>query len=84
MLYPLPARALAGLVALAALSAGAQTAGAPVAQTAIHRQHTATAQDEIGLLHDLLRLDSGVLYDSRIFLVILFEDVAESFGCRMR
>lgn len=33
MLYPLPARALAGLAALAALSAGAQTAVAPVAQT---------------------------------------------------
>ena len=33
MLYPLPARALVGLAALAALSAGAQTAGAPVAQT---------------------------------------------------
>lgn len=33
MLYPLPARALAGLAALATLSAGAQTAGAPVAET---------------------------------------------------
>ena len=33
MLYPLPARALAGLAVLAALNVGAQTAGAPVAET---------------------------------------------------